>query len=74
MDMHENNGYFIYGYLLFAFTMWKWRPPQGRELAMIPNNRIAMRFESWKSITYSINASFKNTTFLQWYKNLIYAT
>jgi hypothetical protein len=23
-DMHEKSGFFIYGYLLIAFTMWKW--------------------------------------------------
>jgi hypothetical protein len=75
MDMHERGGYFIYGYLLVAFTMWKWRPPQGRELAMTPDNQIAMRFEPWKARTYNAtNVSFNNCFFLQWYNDLINAT
>jgi hypothetical protein len=37
-DVHEKVGYFIYNYLLVTFTMWKWRSPQGRELAMIPDS------------------------------------
>jgi hypothetical protein len=33
MDAHENIGYFIYGYLLVSFSMWKWQSPKGRNIS-----------------------------------------
>lgn len=32
INAHEKGGYFIFGSLRVAFTMWKWQPPQGMEL------------------------------------------
>jgi len=72
--MHDRGGYFIFGYLLVAFAMWKWQAPVGRKLSVASGGRLAMRFEPWKSRADSSNISFNNAAFEQWYNDLINAT
>jgi hypothetical protein len=49
VNMHKRGGYFIFKYILVAFSMWKWRPPQGHELSLTLDNIIGMQFEPWKA-------------------------
>jgi len=70
----KGGGYFIFGYLLVAFAMWKWQAPVGRKLSVASGGRLAMRFEPWKSRADSSNISFNNAAFEQWYNDLINAT
>nr|QHR90502.1 hypothetical protein Q903MT_gene4526 [Picea sitchensis] len=70
----KGGGYFIFGYLLVAFAMWKWQAPVGRKLSVASGGRLAMRFEPWKSRADSSNISLNNAAFEQWYNDLINAT
>jgi hypothetical protein len=41
----EKGWTFMYGYLLITFSMWKWKPPMGRQLAMEKKGHLAKMFE-----------------------------
>ena len=45
-EAQEKGRYFTFGYLLISFTMYKWQPPQGRQLIPSPDDIcIAMQHE-----------------------------
>jgi hypothetical protein len=47
-DAYHTSSYFIFGYLLLAFAMFKWMSPQGRELTGTPGRTIlALKYEPW---------------------------
>jgi hypothetical protein len=73
-EEHEKGGTFTYGYLLVAFTMFKWKPTMGRQPTIPDKGRIVKMFEPWQSRPDSKNTTFNNTTFAKWYNSLIYET
>jgi len=73
-EVQEKGGTFTYGYLVLAFTMLKWRPPMGKQLAPIDKGHLTKIFEPWHARSNSKNMDFNNTAFLKWYNQLIDAT
>jgi hypothetical protein len=49
--------------LLVAFTMFKWKPPMGRQAAIPDKGRMAKIFKPWHSRPNSENTAFNATTF-----------
>jgi len=48
-DAHAIGAPFLFGYLLIAFTMYKWQPPQGRSLQLAQGRTIiAVQYEPWR--------------------------
>jgi hypothetical protein len=48
-EAQEKGGTFTYGYLLITFTMWKWKPPMGRQLELADKGCLAKLLEPWHS-------------------------
>jgi hypothetical protein len=48
-EAQEKGGTFTYGYLLMEFTMFKWKPPVGRQPTIPDKGRMAKMFEPWQS-------------------------
>jgi hypothetical protein len=70
----DKGGTFTYGNLLVAFTMFKWKPPVGRQPAIPGKVRMVKMFEPWQSRPDLENTAFNTTTFSKWYNGLIDAT
>jgi len=74
-DAHDKGGYFLYGYLLVSFAMWKWQAPSGRALhAPLDRKAIAKSFDPWKTRSDAPNVAFNENAFGDWYNQLIAAT
>jgi hypothetical protein len=55
VDAHDRPSYFIYGYLLITFTMWKWKPPWGCNIARNTDGCITKLFDPWNFLLSSTN-------------------
>jgi hypothetical protein len=73
-EVQKKGGTFTYGYLLIAFTIMKWRPAMGRQLAIVDKGCLTKMFEPWHARPGSENMEFINVVFLKWYTQVINTT
>ena len=62
-ESQEKDENFTYEHLLVVFSMWKWNPPMGRQLAPVEKGRLAKMFESWHARSDQENMEFNNVAF-----------
>jgi hypothetical protein len=64
-ESQEKGRTFTYGYLLISFSMSKWKPPMGRQLALAKKGHLAKIFKPWHSRADQENQEFNNVIFLK---------
>jgi hypothetical protein len=68
VDVHDRTTYFIYGYLLVTFAMWKWKSPHGRDISHMTNTWIAKLFDPWNIKSLLVNTNVHNAAFTKFYE------
>jgi len=67
----RSNG-FVFGYLLMAIAMWKWRPPLERQMETITKDHpIALRYKPWKASGDPNTKEINEKAFKSWYEQML---
>ena len=74
-DAHATRAAFIYGYLFLTFAMFRWQPPQGRQLQPARGHTIVVvQYEPCRVRKDTKNVTLNDKAFARWYDMMIIAT
>lgn len=63
---------FVFGYLVMALGMWKWRPPPERQMETIAEDQpIALKYEPWRASWDPITKEINGRAFKSWYAQMV---